>query len=160
MNSQSGQDNLAVRQHERHRCDLRARVQVGGESIGRVVLAVDGGSGQVGSDVAVHVTDCSRGGLGIKSNVFFPKQCVLTVRVEPEGGAGEAIETTVSVQRVAMLDKSPTYYLGTATVSDVKGSTDGQAEIVGLAMASEARAARGHGVTGGHGGAGGGAGHA
>lgn len=112
-------EQLVVRQHERLRCDLAARVMVSPESAERVVLSLDGARGGGGAvDVAVRVTDCSRGGLGLQSPVYLPKRCRVMVRVEGvdglEGASG-TLELEVTVQRAAMLDRGPTYYLGTAT---------------------------------------------
>jgi hypothetical protein len=115
-------EQLVVRQHERLRCDLAARVMVGPESAERVVLSLDGARGGNGAvDVAVRVTDCSRGGLGLQSPVYLPKRCRVMVRVEGvdglEGASG-TLELGVTVQRAAMLDRGPTYYLGTAGESE------------------------------------------
>ncbi len=108
---QIGSDNLVVRQHERYRCDLASKIGVSPKDAEAVKLspAVVDSSGMV--KVSVH--DCSRGGVGIHSAVFIPKRARLTVLITL--GAGEpAVKLNVRVMRTTMLDRKPTYYLGTA----------------------------------------------
>jgi len=71
--------------------------------------------------VAVKIVDCGRGGLGVESRVFLPKGAALEVRVldpagEEDGGTSPPVllEGSLLVQRVRMIDREPTYYIGCA----------------------------------------------
>ena len=103
--------DLSVRRHERVLCDLKAQVSVAPECQGAVRLS----RGAVTSEgsVEARVVDCSQGGLGLHTRVFLPGTCVLTVRFTLPGTGGE-VRTKVRVQRVTMVDRGPTYYIGTA----------------------------------------------
>lgn len=111
-------DNLVVRQHERVRCALAAQSQVTGEHAGIVVLAVGATDGQGG--FVCSVVDISNGGLAVRSKVFMPKQTRLVVRITDPSLATEgqpvAFTATCKVMRVQMVDRTPTYELGTAFV--------------------------------------------
>lgn len=111
----SGNENLVVRQHDRHACRLPAVLRVSPEQRGRVVLARTAGDGN--KSVRGWVVDCSSGGIGLESPIFLPRACKVDVRVmDPAAGpdAKPIMETTVRVQRAAMLDRVPNYYLGGA----------------------------------------------
>jgi hypothetical protein len=61
------------------------------------------------------VVDCSLGGVGIQSLIFFPMTCTMRLWFtlpEAPGIKGGEIELLLRMQRVAMLDRKPTYYLG------------------------------------------------
>jgi hypothetical protein len=108
---QIGSDNLVVRQHERYRCDLASKIGISPKDAEAVKLSpsVVDSSGMV--KVSVH--DCSRGGVGIHSAVFIPKRARLTVLITL-GNGQPAVKLNVRVMRTTMLDRKPTYYLGTA----------------------------------------------
>lgn len=113
----SGNENLVVRQHDRHACRLPAVLRVAPEQRAKVVMARTAGDGN--KAVKGWVVDCSSGGIGLESPIFFPKACRLEVRVLDPAGAPDGppvMETTVRVQRAAMLDRTPKYYLGGAFV--------------------------------------------
>lgn len=99
--------DLAVRRHERYGCAVLATVLVGPASAVRLSRSA------IGVDGSVHasVVDISRGGIGISSPVFFPQTCQLKVSFTPPG-ATSPIHALIRVQRVAMSDVKPTYYLG------------------------------------------------
>jgi hypothetical protein len=104
---------LSVRSHERVQCSLAAEVAVGETSAAQVRLAgsVKNSEGAVGATVV----DCSLGGLGLRSPVYFPKTCRLRVRItipDLPGVPGGQVQAAVIVQRSAMADRSPSYYLG------------------------------------------------
>jgi hypothetical protein len=111
-------ERLVVRQHSRYQCDQPARLTIDAPHAEQVVFskaAVD-----ARGMVVARVVDCSQGGLGIQCCVFVPKGALILVRVLPEGATGDspaAVEVRVRVQRVAMTDRAPTYYLGAAFVS-------------------------------------------
>ncbi|MBL8758176.1 MAG: hypothetical protein JNK35_07090 [Phycisphaerae bacterium] len=145
MQDQTGQ--LAVRQHERLQCRLRAWVSVAGESAERVVIgggeaaagSASGGGGGVGNggarEIACEMIDCSAGGLGLRCGVFLPKACRVVVRVETGGGG--AIEVGGRVQRVAMVDRKPTYYFGASLTGE---GPEHQRRMAGLMEAARAQA--------------------
>ncbi|HMN42583.1 MAG TPA: hypothetical protein PKE29_17215 [Phycisphaerales bacterium] len=109
-------EQLVVRQHERFHCRLASQLRVAAEVAEQVILARIVGDGSGSLDA--FVTDCSRGGLGVESTVFFPRGCRLKVRVKPiDAYEGPGPEMVVRVQRVSMLDRKPTYYLGVSFVS-------------------------------------------
>ncbi len=109
-------EQLVVRQHERFHCRLASQLRVAAEVAEQVILARTVGDGSGSLDA--FVTDCSRGGLGIESSVFFPRGCRIKVRVKPaDAYEGPGPEMVVRVQRVSMLDRTPTYYLGVSFVS-------------------------------------------
>ena len=109
-------EQLVVRQHERFHCRLPLQLRVAPEMAEQIVLAraVCDGSGSI----EAFITDASRGGLGIESAVFLPRGCRLRVRLK-DGGPTDTIanELVVRVQRVSMLDRKPTYYLGVSFFS-------------------------------------------
>jgi hypothetical protein len=115
---QTAPGQLVVRQHERFRCALPARVAVGPECAGRVVMAAaDAAAGE--PEVAVEVIDCSGGGVGLKCGTFFPKLCILNIRVRSGAdGSGELLEFSARVQRAAMTDRTPSYYIGVAFLGE------------------------------------------
>jgi len=106
-------DNLVVRQHERLRCELRAQAGVAPEHAAAIALsplAADGAG-----CFEPTVVDISRGGIGLRTKVFLPKQSRIAVTIT-DPAIGAPISMTVRVQRVVMTDRTPTYELGTAFV--------------------------------------------
>jgi hypothetical protein len=121
-----GPEQLVVRQHERYHCRLGATVRVADISVDQVALARSVGDGA--GVVKATVVDCSRGGMGLETTVFFPRGCRLRVHL---GGADSLVELSVRVQRASMLDRTPTYYLGVSFV----GSGDVHATNVDATLA-------------------------
>jgi hypothetical protein len=64
--------------------------------------------------VPARVTDFSGGGLSLSSPVFFPSSVFVAVSMEPPGGKGKRLDFVIRVQRVAMADRKPSYYVGGA----------------------------------------------
>lgn len=64
--------------------------------------------------VAATLVDASAGGLGVISEVFFPKQTLLELRVldAVESDAPPLLCATLRVKRVLMTDRCPGYLLG------------------------------------------------
>lgn len=109
------QTELAVRQHDRYRCDLCAEISVAPASAGAIRLsrAAPGSGGRV----PVRVVDLSRGGVGLSSPVLFPQTCRLTLKLpvpQVAGGGARTFELALRVQRATMTDRLPTYYIGTS----------------------------------------------
>ncbi len=105
--------SLAVRQDERINCDLTAELSVAPVSAAAIRL-----SAAVANTEGVMITrvvDISLGGVGVRSTVYIPPWCRLQLRVTVDTPAGpKVLETTVRVQRAAMIDRRPSYYLGTS----------------------------------------------
>lgn len=103
-----------VRQYERVRCELAATLTVAPEHAEKVVL----GRGLLGAGgrLAIEVLDVSLGGIGLRSRVFLPRNTSLIVNVCPPG-ITEVQEWLVVVQRAQMTDRVPTYYMGTALIT-------------------------------------------
>lgn len=105
--------DLSVRQHERFSCDLPAEITIAPACAGQVRPM-----GVAQSAVGVipgRLTDASKGGIGLRTGVYLPKHCRIAVRVADPERAGEAVLVgTLVVQRTAMLDRAPTYYVGAA----------------------------------------------
>jgi len=66
-----------------------------------------------GGPVSVRAVDVSLGGVGLKSPLFLPRLCRLTLSLVPPGRT-ERLTLELRVHRVTMLDRAPTYYIGAA----------------------------------------------
>lgn len=131
-------ENLVVRQHERHTCALDAQVSVSPEFAERIQLARSVGSAD--GRIAATATDVSRGGMGLRSATFFPKHGQLMVRLPgaPTSGGGGAWEVLVRVERVSMIDRGPTYYLGTSFCAGEGQDRKVEALLAGLRQSAPA----------------------
>lgn len=131
--------DLSVRSHERVKCALPAELWVGERCQDQVRLAGTARNAQ--GAVGVTVVDCSLGGLGLSSPVFFPRGCRLRVRIsctEEAGAPPTVLEMTIAVQRVAMTDRAPSYYLGGSFEDAPEGSAKRLLDVVrGAARAGE-----------------------
>jgi len=125
----SKNDNLVVRQHERLRCALTADAHIAPEHVGPITLS------PLAADASGNfnpvVVDVSRGGIGLRTRTFLPKQARINVTIT-DPAVGAPISATVRVQRVIMTDRSPTYELGTAFVDP----TPGLLQTIAAAIAS------------------------
>lgn len=112
-------ESLVVRQHERHTCRLKAEASVaaGGGPPPAVVLSRSAGDGT--GTVPGTVVDCSAGGLGLETSVFFPRSCRLRIRAWL--GSDATVEVIATVQRVTMISREPRYYLGLAYLTGPDG---------------------------------------
>lgn len=70
-----------------------------------------------GKDVPVTLVDYSGGGLGLHSRTFIPRGGLIVVHLD-HAKEGSAAECVGRVQRVQMIDRTPTYYVGIAFVND------------------------------------------
>ncbi len=132
-----------VRQHERVQCQLAAVVRIAPEMEARVVFSgTVCGTGRAGGTVGAEMIDCSRGGLGLKMKVFVPKHAKLVVRVAC-GPEGEQHDFAVVAQRVKMLDRGPTYYVG----ASFPGGANEQGLVDALIAAARATAAEAAGAS-------------
>ncbi len=137
---QPGAEQLVVRQHERFVCRLPSHMRVAEEASDQVTLGRAVGDGTGASSMVI--TDASRGGLGVESNVFFPRGCRLKIRVQD--GTQTVHELTLRVQRVTMIDRKPTYYIGLSFVS--KGPENDLGVGLLLEQARQAAAAAATGI--------------
>lgn len=118
-----------IRQHERWQCQMECVARVGPDAAAQVrvsarVASRDGG-------VPGELIDCSKGGMGLRTGVFMPKGAELLVDVTlPEGGS---VRLTGRVQRVTMLDRTPTYYLGIAFVANGSEASGSVERLLGAA---------------------------
>jgi hypothetical protein len=116
-------DSLVVRQFERVRCALRGLARIAPEHERLITLsakALDATDGGAAGGMTGTIVDLSRGGLGIRTKVFIPKQTRLIVQItDPTlGGTSDSpvLTAEVRVMRVIMVDRTPTYELGTAFI--------------------------------------------
>lgn len=100
----SPQDMSLVRADERRSCAVTARLGAARESREQVELSES-------HDLEVTIVDYSKGGLGVQSSRFVPQGCMVRVSVS-NGASREEAEADGRVQRVAMVDRGPSYYLG------------------------------------------------
>lgn len=112
-----------IRQHERFTCRLPAQITIApahDEQLRPIRTTTDT------DGLSATVVDCGRGGLGLNSTTFLPKQAQVTVRV----CAGDVtISAPLRVMRSQMVDRQPTYYLGCALASP---TPEQQAELARL----------------------------
>jgi len=107
----SAASDLVVRGSDRYQCDFASTLAVA--PIHARLIKPDAAAPGGGGPVDVRLVDLSRGGAGARSPLFFPSGARLTLTLTPPGGASPLC-VEVRVQRVMMLDRKPTYYLGTA----------------------------------------------
>lgn len=117
---------LTVRRHERHQLSLAGLVAVSSHPAPAIGMdAFRGGrlrfspeSGVNESGFAAKVVDLGAGGLGFTAQQFIPRGALLRVRVLAENGsqASPRLDVDVRVQRVAMIDRKPTYLFGVSFV--------------------------------------------
>lgn len=134
-------DQLVVRQHERLLCNLRAHASVAEANASQIAIArtICDGNGSI----EVDIVDCSRGGLGLQSSLFLPRSSQLVVRLiaDPAAGIPGDLEVLVRVQRVTMLNRSPTYYMGVSFRVPGPPQTDRVERLMSLASQHPASAA-------------------
>ncbi len=119
----SAASDLVVRGSDRYQCDLAATIAVA--PVHARLIKPDAAAPGGGGPVDVRLVDLSRGGAGVRSPLFFPGGARLTLTLTPPG-ASSPLCVEVRVQRVMMLDRKPTYYLGTA----FEGMTEQNSAIV------------------------------
>jgi hypothetical protein len=106
-----------VRQHRRQECRLSIGVTPTADQAPHLVLGA--GAARAAGEHMVMV-DFSAGGIGLRGPVFFPRGATLTLTLAGMETGDENVGSIVfhvRVQRVVMVDRGPTYYLGTAFIS-------------------------------------------
>ena len=129
-------NQLVVRQYERHRCDIALRASVDGAHAEQVGIALQT-AGIGPGEFAGTLTDVSQGGLGLRTQLFIPKSAKVYISIETADN-GLPILATLKVMRVAMIDRSPTYYLGTSFVEEGTALADVLARLVRAAQSHPA----------------------
>ena len=105
--------DLSVRQHERYSCDLTAEISIAPGCAGQVRPV--GGAEVAAGVISGRLIDASGGGVGLQTRVYLPRHCRIAVRVVDPVRPGEVLlAATLVVQRTAMVDRGPTYYVGGA----------------------------------------------
>lgn len=108
-----------VRRYQRRACDLHCSVSIEGPSRDAVHPARSlWPTGQIPG----RVVDVSPGGVGVRLPIFLPKRTLIRLRAAAPGAAigpaGEIdeplLETICRVQRIDMIDRTPSYELGAA----------------------------------------------
>ena len=107
----------------------------------RISVAIQS-PGCAGGEFDATLIDCSEGGLGLRSPVFIPKGCRLVIRIDP-GDGGPIFEAVVRVMRAAMVDRGPTYYLGSSLASETAQNDAGMERVFAAARKAEAAAPTG-----------------
>lgn len=126
MGDQSG---LTVRRFSRHAMRLDALVSVSGVCSSQVRLTPT--SGVDDGWVPAAVVDAGEGGLGLECGAYFPRRCIVHVKVlDPDGGPEPLLATDVRVQRVAMRGAGKGYALGTAFVDRAPSLASGIRELL------------------------------
>lgn len=110
---------------------MAVRVAVAPISAEAVRLANAGGAAKT------RIVDWSEGGLGLSSDLYLPLTCALRLTFTPPGATGPVTLDT-RVQRVAMSDRKPTYYVGTSFDS---GNPEQQETVARLLTALRATGA-------------------
>lgn len=128
--------DLAVRLHTRHECELSAQVFVAADE--QRSLALSRAALGAGGALRATLTDCSEGGLGLRTEVFLPRNAPLRVVVPCPGlpGAPPLFDGLVRVRRVRMVDRAPTYYIGAAYEA---GDASGAASLLNHASTQDAK---------------------
>ncbi len=125
-------------------------MSVAGSCLSQVRLS--GSSGVDDGWASATLIDAGEGGLGLATGVFFPRRCILHVRVsDPDGGVEPLLAADVRVQRVTMLGAGQGYVLGTAFVERGPALAASVQKILTLVEAAGGGAERG-GAAGGAGG--------
>jgi hypothetical protein len=121
-------NELLVRQHQRYTCSLHAKVRVPPPDATQITFARAVGDGA--GTINATVVDCSSGGLGLQMAVYLPRGCRVHVRVPAGPGEPDLFNGELRAQRVTMIDRNPTYYLGGAMVPSSGTGVDSAANMV------------------------------
>lgn len=146
-----GAESLVVRTHQRVRCTLAGHAEIATEHASLIVLstnAVDSAGALPGS-----IVDVSRGGFAFRTKVYLPKQARLVITITDPLAADEefrpARSAQVKVMRVVMVDRAPTYELGTAFVGASPAQIEATSRLIAHIIAAQGGAAPSAGSVGG-----------
>ncbi len=131
-------DHLTVRRHDRWGCDINGSLSVDdihGEQVVFSRAVTESGGG-----VPVRIVDCSRGGLGLHCSVYLPRGTRVIVEFTETETPGEDKNTLhLRVQRGSMIDRTPSYYIGTSVI-DQADSVQPLAKLIAMAEQSDGAA--------------------
>ena len=113
--------DLTVRQHARYACAFPAQVAIAASCTEKVRLTRAVGSTTTG--LAATVIDVSHAGVGLSSTVYLPIGCVLNITINPADD-GPPVVVVATIARAIMVDRSPTYQLGTLLESVDEGNVN------------------------------------
>lgn len=139
LQADTAANDLIVRQHERVSCKLEALAAIDPGDAEQVVLSrLVSTAGRTDSTIGVTIVDVSTGGLGVVAPVYLPRGTRVRVRLpEHRSASGAPCEHLLRVQRCAMIDRSPSYYVGGAFTDSDPGSVGA---LLTLASAKGAKA--------------------
>lgn len=121
-------DHCSIRRNNRWDCDFAGLLRVEDVHREQVVFsrAVTEGEGRI----PIRIIDCSKGGLGLRSPVYLPRGTRVIIGFSVPGETGH--ELHLRVQRGAMVERTPGYYLGTSVVTTAD-SAEAMASLLALA---------------------------
>ncbi len=111
-------EQLIVRQFQRHDCSLPASLSIAEDSSDQVILSQS--IIRSCGTIPVTIVDISLGGFGIELSIFIPKATQLNIQIFgltcslDSGSDQPLLEASVCVQRIKMISREPSYYLGTS----------------------------------------------
>jgi hypothetical protein len=127
---------VMVRRSVRHDIAMRAHVSVAPACAQTVRLSP--ATGVRDGWIEVDAVDCSLGGLGLLTTVFFPRHTVVKIKLF---GAGEekplVLECDAIVRRVQMTDRRPAYHVGTS-FHNLSEEQQRRVELLNAMLAHEA----------------------
>lgn len=97
--------HLQTRQYVRRAAEISARLEFHSDQAEQIRFAF------ADSQNRIVVTDVSEGGIGLRTEVFLPRNARLTVRVRSEAEGSELVIQAV-VRRCQMIDLKPAYHIG------------------------------------------------
>ncbi|HEX2837648.1 MAG TPA: PilZ domain-containing protein [Phycisphaerales bacterium] len=109
----TSQKVVELRRDVRHHVAMRAQVTVSSLHVSVVRLA--SAAGAKDGWVEADAVDFSLGGVGLITQVFFPRHAVLRIRLLAPGEEQKVLfEGDSVVRRVIMTDRRPAYHIGTS----------------------------------------------
>ena len=121
-------DRCSVRRNDRWDCDLAGSLRV--EDAHREQVVFSRAVAESGGGVPIRIIDCSQGGLGLRASVYLPRGTRVIVGFHVPGQTEQ--ELHLRVQRGAMVERTPGYYLGTSVVTTA-GSAEALAHLLAFA---------------------------
>lgn len=97
--------HLQTRQYVRRAAEISARLDFHSDQAEQLRFAF------ADSQNRIVVTDVSEGGIGLRTEVFLPRNARLTVRVRSDAAGNELVIQAV-VRRCQMIDLKPAYHIG------------------------------------------------
>ncbi len=114
-------EDLTVRQHTRYACSFPAQVAIAAACADKVRLSRAVSSSATG--LTATVIDVSHAGVGLSSKVFLPIGCSLNITINPADN-GPPVVVVATIARAIMMDRTPTYQIGTLLDSVDEGDVN------------------------------------